>query len=166
MTDEVARELQSKGTECFQEIVRHFGKDILDKNGELDRPNLAQIVFSDPEKLKTLNEIVHPAVKAKIKELISYEEEKQTALFIVESALLFDDHYDNFCDEVWFIFAREEVRKKRLKLGRGYSEEKTQAIIDSQLSRDEFLNRCDRAIDNSRSFEETCAQIDSILDKL
>ena len=66
MADEVARRLQKKGTECFDAIVAHFGEDILDEKGELDRPKLAEIVFSDNDELQVLNNIVHPAVKEEV----------------------------------------------------------------------------------------------------
>ena len=52
-----------------------------------------------------------------------------------------EEHYDEICDEVWYIYANEEVRKKRLKLSRGYSEEKIEDMFRAQKSRDEFLER-------------------------
>ena len=55
---------------------------------------------------------------------------------------------------------------KRLKLARGYSEQKTEAIFRAQRSKEEFMEKCDRVIDNSRSFEETCVQLLHVLDKL
>ena len=76
--DQVARRLQQKGTKCHRRIVEHFGEDILDENGRLDRPKLAGIVFSNKAQLRILNEIVHPAVKEKLREIIQKEEKKGT----------------------------------------------------------------------------------------
>ncbi len=164
--DLVAKNLQKKGTICYNKMVEHFGEEILDENGRIDRPHLAQIVFKDAEELRTLNAIVHPAVKENILRKIRQESKKGTELFVLEAALLLEEHYDEICDEVWYIYANEEVRKKRLKLSRGYSEEKIEDMFRAQKSRDEFLEHSDRAVDNSRSFDDTREQLDEMLKSL
>ncbi len=164
--DLVARNLEKKNTICYRQIVEHFGDGILQENGRLDREKLAKVVFSDEEERKTLNAIVHPAVKKRILTLIKEQEKKGTELFVLEAALLLEDHYDEVCDETWYIYAEDSVRRKRLKLSRGYGDERIDGIFRSQKTRDEFLNKCDRAVDNSRSFDDTCAQLESIMCKL
>lgn len=164
--DIVARNLEKKGTICYRRIVEHFGTDILQENGRIDRGRLAEIVFGNPEELEILNGIVHPAVKERIIRMIREQERKGQELFVLEAALLLDANYDELCDEVWYIYAEDEVRRKRLKLSRGYTDQKITSIFASQRSRDEFLGKCDRAVDNSRSFEDTCAQLEAIIDKL
>lgn len=164
--DIVARNLEKKGTICYRHIVEHFGTDVLLENGRIDRGKLAEIVFRDTEELKVLNSIVHPAVKKRIIRMIREQEKSGKELFVLEAALLLDDHYDELCDEIWYIYAEDSVRKKRLKLSRGYSDQKIEAIFRSQKTRDEFLNLCDRAVDNSRDFDYTCVQLESIIDKL
>lgn len=67
----------------------------------------------------------------------------------MESALLLDDHYEVFCDEVWYIDAGEDVRRKRLKDSRGYSDEKIDNILKSQKTKEELVEGCDYCIDNS-----------------
>lgn len=164
--DLVAKNLEKKNTICYRQIVEHFGDGILQENGRLDREKLAKVVFSDEEERKTLNAIVHPAVKKRILALIKEQEKKGTELFVLEAALLLEDHYDEVCDETWYIYAEDSVRRKRLKLSRGYGDERIDGIFRSQKTRDEFLNKCDRAVDNSRSFDDTCAQLESIMCKL
>ncbi len=163
--DQVAKNLQRRGGRCYQQITEHFGKGILDEKGRIDRAKLAEIVFHDAKELEVLNSIVHPAVRKRILELKKAEEKKGTKLFVLEAALLLEDHYEPLCDEVWCVFANDDVRKRRLKLSRGYTEDKAEAIFRSQMTREEFLEHCDRAIDNSESFEETCAQLDAMLKK-
>lgn len=68
--DLVAKNLQKKGTICYNKIVEHFGEDILERMAELIRPALARIVFKDDEELHVLNAIVHPAVKENIRRKI------------------------------------------------------------------------------------------------
>ena len=164
--DKVARRLQQKGTRCYKRIVEHFGSGILDGDGRLDRARLANIVFSNRAQLRILNEIVHPAVKEKLGEIIRREEKKGTKVFVLEAALFIEENYDALCDEVWYIYADEETRKRRLMASRGYSEEKIQGIFDSQMSSSDFFTYCDRAVDNCNSFQEACGEIDDVMAQL
>lgn len=164
--DLVAKNLQKKGTICYRQIVEYFGEGILQENGRIDRAKLAEIVFADPSKLQQLNAIVHPAVKKRILQLIKDEEKKGTSLFVIEAALLLEEHYDEVCDETWFVHTSDHIRRNRLRLSRGYSEEKIDSIFRAQKSMDEFLEGCDKAIDNSGNFDETCMQIELLIEKL
>ena len=166
LTDEVAKRLQRKGGEVFDAIVDHFGEDILDDKGELDRLKLGSIVFSDNEELAVLNSLVHPAVKEEVKKEIRKEERKSTNLFLLESALLIEDDYEEICDEVWYIHVDADIRKKRLMYGRGYSEKRVDNIIASQMKKREYMMNCDRVIDNSGEFVETTMQLDRIVKEL
>jgi len=114
MTDEVGKKLQKKGTECFDEIVAHFGNEILDEKGELDRAKLSDIVFADRVELSVLNGIVHPRVKEEIQKKITREERKNTNLMLIEGALLIEDHYEEICDELWYVYVEDSIRRKRL----------------------------------------------------
>ena len=138
--DEVAKSFQRKGTKCFEEIVAHFGPGVVGKDGELHRKALADIVFHNEEELKCLNAIVHPAVETYIREWIQRERENGTKIFFLENALLLELKHDElFCDEIWYIYANDEIRMKRLKLARGYSEQKIEAIFRAQRSKEEFM---------------------------
>ena len=161
--DAVGKKLQKKGTECFDAIVAHFGTEILDAKGELDREKLADIVFSDKVELSVLNSIVHPSVKEEIYKKIAKEERKNTNLFILESAILIEDHYEEICDELWYIYVEDSIRKKRLIYARGYDSKKVDDIIAAQLPKSMFMKHCDRVIDNSNTFEETKIQLDKIV---
>ena len=166
MADDVAKRLQKKGGECYGPIVEHFGEEILDEKGELNRSKLAGIVFTDNEELEVLNSIVHPAVKAEVKRMMHKEEKKNTNLFILESALLVEEDYGEFCDELWYIYVKDSIRKNRLIYARGYDSQKVDDIIASQLTKSEFLKTCDRVIDNNGEFVETMQQLDSIVKSL
>ena len=166
LTDEVARSMQRKGGEVYDAIVNHFGKEILDDKGELDRQKLGSIVFTDNEELAVLNSLVHPAVKEEVKKEIRKEERKNTNLFILESALLIDDDYGEICDEIWYVHVDAEIRKKRLMFARGYSAKRIDNIIASQMKKREYMMNCDRVIDNSGVFGETTMQLDQIIKDL
>lgn len=164
--DELARKLQKKGTDCHRAIAEHFGVEILDSKGELNREKLAQIIFTDEKERAALNEIVHPAVKEEVRKIIKKEERRHTSLFILEAALLIDDHYEQICDEIWYVYVEDAIRKKRLIYARGYDAEKVDDIIASQLPKEVFLRNCDRVIDNSGIFEETKIQLDEMVRNL
>lgn len=154
--DKVAHKLQEPGQLCYEKIVENFGQEILKEGGAIDRKKLGKIVFADAKKRKVLNEIVHPAVKVYIRERITEEKKNESPLFFIEAALLIEDHYDEICDELWYIYAKEEVRKERLRTSRGYGEEKINQIFASQKSVNEFREKCDREFDNSGFFKDTC----------
>jgi dephospho-CoA kinase len=163
--DHVAWQLQEPDERCYIEIVSHFGKTVLNEDGTIDRKALGKIVFSNEEELQVLNQIIHPAVKTKIQKMIETEQKNGTKLFVLEAALLLEDHYDMICDEIWFIYADESVRRRRLKENRMYSDEKIDAIMNSQLSEVSFREQCQLVIDNSGEFEDTCYQIRKAMNK-
>ncbi|HBA63795.1 MAG TPA: dephospho-CoA kinase, partial [Lachnospiraceae bacterium] len=91
------------GTECYKQIIGDFGAGILQEDGRIDRPALAEIVFGHPKELEKLNAALHPAVKEEVRRRIEEEKKRGTALFILEAALLLEDGYDRICDEIWYI---------------------------------------------------------------
>lgn len=159
--DEVGKLLQEPGQSCYQQIIASFGDGILQEDGAIDRARLAAVVFADEQKLKQLNGIVHPAVKAYIIEETEKEKRKKEVPFcVIEAALLLEDHYDQICDEIWYIYTEVPVRMKRLADSRGYSEEKSRQIMANQLSDEEYREKCQFVIDNSSDFvENTFKQI-------
>ena len=156
--DETAKQLQKSGTECFLRIVDAFGAEMVGPDGELDRKRLGECVFSDPEKLELLNRIVHPAVFDAVKKDIEEKKAAGVPLYVVEAALLTGEGAA-LCDELWYIFAREDVRRARLKASRHYTDEKITAMIASQPREEEFRRACCAVIDNSGPFENTMRQI-------
>ena len=165
LADEIAHDLMLQGTHCYKKIVKAFMyDDILDVNGEFDRGKLAKVIFSSDEKRLKMNEIVHPAVKAYVRRQFAREKEKGELDFLVlEAALLIEDHYDEVCDELWYIYASPEVRKERLMRTRGYSEEKVYQIFESQLPEEIYRKKCKVTIDNNGDLSETFLQIDKAL---
>ena len=164
MTDDVAKALYYKGSKAYQMITMIFSEDVLDSDKEIDKKKLAEIIFSNPNKRAALDGIVHPLVKQEVITRVTNNRIAATLDYtFVESALLLDDHYDVFCDEVWYIDADEDIRRKRLKDNRGYSDEKIDNIFRSQKTKEELLDRCDYCIDNGGTLDDTIRQIESIL---
>ena len=136
----------------------------LDENGFIDRNKMAAMIFSDTDLLGKVNAIIHPAVQDYI--LSEIQKEKETDhydFFFVEAALLIECGYGAHVDELWYIYASEEVRRQRLMNSRGYSEEKITQIMKGQLQEEDFRMNCHVVIDNSFDLEVTKKQIDKIL---
>ena len=160
--DEVARQMQKRGTECFRRIVEIFGEDIVGADGELDRQKLADIVFSDGAMLRKLDAVVHPAVYEAVRRDIRRKAEEGTALYVIEAALL-PKPGQELCEEMWYIYADEDVRRERLKASRRYTDEKITQMMASQPGEDVFRKACSAVVDNSGAFEDTKRQIGEIL---
>lgn len=164
MADDVAKELMLPGKAAYNSVVDVFGTGILEENRQINRPALAKIIFDSPNKRMVLNSIVHPLVKKAIVEKIT--ELKISGVYdyvFVEAALLIEDHYGTFCDEIWYIYAPEQVRRARLKESRGYSDEKIDSMLKSQLTEQEFRNNSQIVVDNGGNVKETLAQLEKLL---
>ena len=160
LADEIGHKVKEPGTEGYRALVALLGDGILGADGQIDRPAMAAKIFADPALLEQVNAILHPAVKKYLMERLAEAKSKgNVELFFVEAALLIEGGYDRIVDEMWYIYAREEVRRKRLSDSRSYTPEKIEQILASQLSEEEFRKHCDFVIDNSDSLEESYRQI-------
>lgn len=165
LADEVAHLVKLPGTECFSELVALLGEEILDADGQIDKTAMAGRIFADKKLLAQVNDIVHPAVKEYLLEhLEAARENGEVELFFVEAALLIETGYGQLVDEMWYIYAEECVRAKRLREARGYHDEKIAQIMQSQLSEEEFRRKSDFVIDNSGALADSYRQIDKKLE--
>lgn len=165
LADEVAHRVQERGTVCYERLVKLLGEGILASDGRIDRAVMAEKIFSDAGLLERVNGIVHPAVREYLLERLSEaEQDPETELFFVEAALLIETGYGGLVDEMWYVYADEDVRRKRLSESRGYSPEKIESIMANQLSEAEFRANCDFVIDNSGLLSESCRQIERKLE--
>ncbi len=166
IADDLARSLEVKGEVCYEPLVALLGDKILSDDRQIDPKKMAAEIFSDgnKEKLSGVNAIVHPAVKERILSMI--EDARRSGeyeLFIIEAALLIEDGYDRIVDELWYVYADEDVRRQRLKDSRGYSDEKITDIMQSQSGDDVFRKYCRVVIDNSGSMKDTKKQLEAVL---
>ncbi len=162
--DKVAHELMKLNTETYLEIVEVFGNDILDDSQQIDRKKLGNFVFEHQEYIPILNNIIHPRVQEYILKQIVLERKKANAeLFVIEAALLIEAGYKDICDELWYIYVEKEIRINRLNLSRGYSRDKSEAIMQSQKDDEYYRDNSDYVIDNSGDIGRTRKSIDRIL---
>lgn len=158
--DQVGHMLMEPEGDCFLPVLELLGKEILDAQGKIDRQKAAALVFPDPQLLAQLNGIIHPAVKQEIRRQIAAQEQEGQSIFVVEAALLIEDHYEEICEELWYIYAEEAVRRRRLRNQRGYSEEKITDIFQSQQTEDVFRRECSYIVENNGDLQMTYLQID------
>ncbi|MBD5513030.1 MAG: dephospho-CoA kinase [Lachnospiraceae bacterium] len=160
LADEVAHLIQQPGHVCYDKIAALLGSGVLKEDGSIDRGKMAARIFVDNELLKKVNAIVHPAVREYLEHAVEEARaDKETELFFIEAALLIENGYRDYVDEMWYIYAPVGVRKERLRQSRSYSDEKTEQIMQSQLSEERFRQNCDFVINNDASLAEAHEQI-------
>ena len=160
LADLVGHEVMEPGHEAYEQVVKAFGQEIVSEDKTIDRKVLGAIVFADEKKRMILNRIIHPAVRQEILRRLEEAELLHLSYVVVEAALFLEENYDAFCDETWYIYTDEKIRRQRLKESRGYSDERIDQIFRSQKTHEEFQKRCMFMIDNNGSEEETFRQID------
>lgn len=164
LADEAAHLVKEPGTECYQALVDLLTDEILSPDGTIHKGKMAEKIFASELLREQTNAIIHPAVKKLILQEISSQRKKgEIDFFFLEAALLIEDGYLNIVDEMWYIYAEESIRRRRLKASRGYTDEKIDSIMRSQLSEQEYRENCSVIIDNSGSLALACSQIDQKL---
>ena len=168
VADEVGHLAYTPGSETYQKILEHFGKRILcggpeNTSGCIDRKALAEIVMKEKQELTFLNSVIHPFVKSYVMERREEAEAAGCPYFIIESAILMECGYESICDEFWYVYASEDVRRKRLKDDRGYAEEKIENLYKNQQKEEYFREKCTKIIENNCGKETILAQLKVLL---
>ena len=162
--DDIAKELEEPGMPCYAPLLHALGEEgLLAEDGRIDRAEMARRIFADPSLLQEINAIVHPAVRRYVEEEIAAAKEEEIPYVFLEAALLIEAGYLDLLDALWVVTAPREVRVQRLMASRGYSEEKCQAIMASQLQEEDFRRYADAVLDNGGSMEETLTQAKDLL---
>jgi len=162
--DELAREVTRPHLRAWKEIVEYFGEDFLNEDLTINRQKLAEMVFSDKEKVAKLNQMVHPEV-FKEDERITNKIKRldPDALIIKDIPLLFELKLTQpvFMDKVVVVSASEQTQLRRLE-EKGMSREDTRSRIKSQLPLEEKIESADFVINNDGPLEETKRQVEEI----
>jgi dephospho-CoA kinase len=163
-TDQIAKEQMEPGGDSYGQVVAYFGKEILAEDHTIDRKKLAAIVFQDEDKRRKINQITHPIVLDEVQQKIrSLRQGGNTPYVIIETALMIESGYDSNCDEVWYVYAPEEDRRRRLKEERKLSDEKIDSILASQSSEEAFRKRFSKVIENTGDIEHLRKQVEKLI---
>jgi len=160
--DELAREVVRPHSRAWKQIVGYFGKDILNEDLTINRQKLADVVFSDKEKVARLNQIVHPEV-SKEDERITRQIERSdpNALIIKDIPLLFEMAQPPSVDKIIVVSASEETQLRRLR-EKGITGEDARRRMSAQLPLEQKIKCADFVIDNDGQLEDTKRQVAQI----
>ncbi|MFC1977765.1 dephospho-CoA kinase [Chloroflexota bacterium] len=164
--DKVGHEAFKPDTEAWREVVAAFGRQIIAPGGEIDRKKLGEIVFSQPESLSRLNQIMHPRMYDMMKVQIEEYRRQGADVVVLEAAVLIEANWTSLVDEVWVTVAREAAVLERLKQQRGLAEEQTLARIRSQLSAEERAKHADVVINNDGDLDEMKSKVKELWERL
>ena len=149
--DLASRVVVQKGKPCLLKIAQHFGEDILTKEAELDRAKLREIIFKSEEEKNWLESLLHPAIANQIQDELNASKSPYT---ILVSPLLLETNQKDFCSKVLAVDVPVETQIERTLKRDGVSKEQVQAIINSQISRNDRLNLADEVIVNDGTLED------------
>ncbi|MFQ7671716.1 MAG: dephospho-CoA kinase [Clostridium sp.] len=144
-------------------IVEHFGQNIVSSDSSIDRAAW-QGVFRMRAR-DWLNQVNHPAVIEYIRDTIR-QNRTRSGILLIETALMYETGCDSLCDEVWLVYVPEEERIRRLASDRGYSEQKSKAIIQSQISETLLREKVQRIVPNDGTKEDLERALDALLTTL
>jgi dephospho-CoA kinase len=155
--DQLAHQVMAHGTAVWGHVMAAFGQEVVGPDGEIDRRQLARIVFADPEALTRLEQIVHPAVIARTRQLIADTSAQAVvveAIKLIESGMV-----RQLCDVLWVVTAPRQVQLERLTSSRGLSRGEALLRIDAQPAQEYKVAQADVVIDNSGAIQETRRQV-------
>lgn len=165
--DQIARELVQPRTAAWNELIRVFGKEILEDNESIHRKKLAAKVFSDPAQRNLLNQILHPRIKKEMqRRMREIGQRDPDAIVVIDAPLLVElgDHRE--MDKVIVVTSGEAQQVERLREREGASEEEARRILSSQMPMEEKLKVADFVIRNDGSLEETRRRAKEVFQEL
>jgi dephospho-CoA kinase len=154
--DALSHRAIAKGAPGYQPVVDKFGKWILDKDGEIDRAKLGRIVFSDPEALRQLEEVVHPLVRQAANMLI---QRSTQAVVVLEAIKLLESEFRQACDGIWVTDAPQDIQVERLMRKRGLSREDARQRVQAQSAQTEKIAAANVVIENKGSYDDLWKQV-------
>lgn len=163
--DAVVHQLQKPGGRLYQVLVEHFGEKVLLENGELNRPLLASLIFSNPEEQEwsksTQGEIIREELAALRNQLAQTE-----ALFFMDIPLLFEQNYVSWFDETWLVYVNRGVQLERLMKRDKISKEAAESRLNSQWPLERKMVLASHSLDNNGNQKELITQVVHLLEKM
>ena len=149
--DIIARQVVEPGTEGLNAIVKHFGTDILNEHGALNRSELRARIFSNTEQKAWLNALLHPLIRTK---LITDLKNAQSDYVVLVAPLLFENELDSYCNRTLLIDVPVEIQITRTTKRDNISTEQAKQIIDAQMSREQKQHKADDILNNNRNLND------------
>ena len=163
--DAVVHQLQKPGGRLYQVLVEHFGEKILLENGELNRPLLASLIFSNPEEQewskRAQGEIIREELAALRNQFAQTE-----ALFFMDIPLLFEQNYASWFDETWLVYVNRDIQLERLMKRDQISKEAAESRLNSQWPLERKISLSSHSLDNNGNQEQLIAQVVQLLEEM
>ena len=163
--DAVVHQLQKPGGRLYQVLVEHFGEKVLLENGELNRPLLASLIFSNSEEQewskRTQGEIIREELAALRNQFALTE-----ALFFMDIPLLFEQDYASWFDETWLVYVNRDVQLERLMKRDQISKEAAETRLNSQWPLERKISLASHSLDNNGNQEQLIAQVVQLLEEM
>ena len=163
--DAVVHQLQKPGGLLYQVLAEHFGEKVLLENGELNRPLLASLIFSNPEEQewskRTQGEIIREELAALRNQFAQTE-----ALFFMDIPLLFEQNYASWFDETWLVYVNRDVQLERLMKRDKISKEAAESRLNSQWPLERKISLASHSLDNNGNQEQLIAQVVQLLEEM
>lgn len=161
--DAVVHDLQKPGGRLYQVLVQHFGQEIILENGELNRPLLASLIFSNPEEREwskqTQGKIIREELAALRDQLAQTE-----AIFFMDIPLLFEQDYSAWFDETWLVYVDRDVQVERFMKRDYLSKEVAESRLATQWSLEEKKKLASHILDNNGSRDQLVTQVVKLLE--
>lgn len=164
--DALSREVVEPGSEGWQEIVKTFGKGVLQLDQTLDRQKLRKIIFSDPDARKQLEAIIHPKVRALAEKRIREAGDAGFGIVVYEVPLLFEAKIHEWLRPVILVASDVNIQRCRLQARDNVTSEAAQKIIDAQMSLEEKRRLADYVIENNGSLTDLENQVRALLTQI
>ncbi len=164
--DEIGHEAFKPDTEIWRQVVAAFGRQILTPDGNIDRKKLGNIVFSNPESLSRLNQIMHPRMYDMVKAQLEEYRRQGTRVVVLEAPLLLEAGWTSLVDEVWVTTAPEATVLKRLEERTGLSQAESLTRLRSQLPSAERVRQADVVINTDCDLDELKSKVKELGQRL
>ena len=160
--DAHVHQLQKSGGRLYQILVEHFGEKILLENGELNRPLLASLIFSNSEEQEWFKDTQGQIIREELGSLRDKLAQTED-LFFMDIPLLFEQEYASWFDETWLVYVSRDTQLDRLMKRDYLTIEDAQARLASQWSLEEKKRLASHILDNNGSREQMLSQVTSLL---
>ena len=162
--DALVHQLQKPGGRLFKALVQHFGQEIILENGELNRPLLASLIFSNTEEQEWSKQIQGEIIR---EELASLRDKlaQTESIFFMDIPLLFEQDYSSWFNETWLVYVEPDVQMERLMKRDQLSKNLATSRLSAQWPLEEKKGLASQVIDNNGSQDQLLAQLNSLLER-
>ena len=164
--DAVAHEGLKSGSTTYFEIINHFGKSILNSEGEINRRELGKLIFSNENEKKWLENLIHPMVQMRVQEMKRSLELKKHKIAFYEVPLIFEKNLMDQFDRIVVVWVSELVQKDRLKLRNNWTDLEIKQRLDSQWPVTDKIRKSNFTINNDGSLDELKIKVSDLIHKL